>query len=166
MKEIERKFLVRRVPAGVVDWVPIRQGYLCLGAGAAVRVRMQGGRHYLTCKRGVGVVRDEWEVELSQDQWEALWPATVAARIEKRRGRIVVAGTTAIVDVFQGELAGLAMAEVEFGTAEAAYAFIPPSWMIQDVTDDPRYGNRTLATAGLPTDGPVHPDLPTLASAD
>lgn len=153
MKEIERKFLLASVPAGVRDWAPIEQGYLVVGTDSAVRVRRQGDRCWLTCKQGHGTVRDEWEVALTADQWETLWPATVAARVEKSRGRLDVGGVPAVVDVFHGALEGLVLAEVEFGTEEDARAFVPPAWMAHDVTDDPRYGNRALAVDGLPPTG-------------
>lgn len=153
MQEIERKFLLASVPAGVREWVPIRQGYLAVGTDAAVRVRQHGDRCWLTCKRGVGMVRDEWEVELTADQWETLWPATTTARVEKSRGHLAVDDAIAVVDVFHGDLAGLVLAEVEFRTEQDARAFVPPAWMAHDVTDDPRYGNRSLAVAGLPAPG-------------
>ena len=64
----------------------IEQGYLTIGSdGAETRVRRRGERCTLTVKSGSGLVRSEHEVELTAEQFEALWPATEGARVEKVR---------------------------------------------------------------------------------
>ena len=55
------------------------------------------------------------------------------------------------LDVYHGRLEGLLTAEVEFDAVAAASAFVPPDWLGRDVTDDPRYKNKKLATDGLPS---------------
>jgi len=59
-------------------------------------------------------------------------------------------GLTAEVDVYDGDLAGLVVAEIEFDSPEQGDAFEPPGWLGREVTDDSRYGNRTLAVEGRP----------------
>ena len=54
------------------------------------------------------------------------------------------------VDVFEGELAGMIMVEMEFGSEAASDAFAPPDWL---GIDDEHYANETLATRGLPVEG-------------
>ena len=54
------------------------------------------------------------------------------------------------LDVYLGELDGLAIAEVEFPDEESADAFEAPDWLGQEVTGDERYLNQTLATKGPP----------------
>ena len=49
------------------------------------------------------------------------------------------------LDVFEGELAPLQLAEVEFETKEEAEHFVPPAWFGQDVTFSSRYHNSTLS---------------------
>ncbi len=49
------------------------------------------------------------------------------------------------LDVFAPPLAPLIMAEVEFGSREAAEAFIPPDWFDEDVTYRPEYHNSYMA---------------------
>jgi adenylate cyclase len=53
--------------------------------------------------------------------------------------------------VYHGRLNGLRTAEIEFESLAAATAFVPPGWLGRDVTDDPRYKNKRLATQGLPS---------------
>jgi adenylate cyclase len=54
------------------------------------------------------------------------------------------------LDVFADELEGLVFAEVEFDSADALAAFEPPPWFGQEVTDDGRYTNASLALRGRP----------------
>ena len=153
--EVERKFLVwevppalHRHPASAID-----QGYLAIDSdGSEVRLRRRAERTYLTSKRGRGLVRSEAEVEISQAQFDALWPLTEGRRIEKTRYEISAGQRRVIeLDVYGGGLEGLVVAEVEFPTRAEAEAFDAPPWFGPDVTDDERYKNQRLATAGLPS---------------
>jgi CYTH domain-containing protein len=152
--EIERKFLVERLPANL-DAHPsaqIDQGYLALTEdGLEVRIRNYGGQAFLTIKSGAGTVRLEEEIEIDQRRFRALWPLTERKRISKRRYAIPAEHAALIeLDVYDGALAGLRIAEVEFESADAAARFVPPPWMGREVTDDPRYKNQRLAIDGLP----------------
>ena len=49
------------------------------------------------------------------------------------------------LDVFDAPFAPLIMAEVEFGSKEAAEAFVPPAWFDKDVTYCKEYHNSYLA---------------------
>lgn len=152
--EIERKFLVEQAPAdlGAHPSDEIEQEYLAItDDGVEVRIRRYGGRASLTIKAGGGRARLEEEIEIDQRRFRALWPLTDGRRIEKTRYRIpAVGGLTIELDVYHGPLAGLMTGEVEFGSPDAATAFIPPPWLGRDVTEDPRYKNKRLATEGLP----------------
>ena len=150
--EIERKFLVDRVPDEARGWPGerIEQGYVALADEVEVRLRRHGGRCLLTVKHGSGLERDEWEIELSDAQLEALWPATAGRRVVKTRRVGEMQGVEVELDVFEGELDGLVVAEVEVGSEAAARAFRPPAWFGREVTDDARYANRSLAVNGRP----------------
>ena len=149
--EIERKFLVVSPPPGEFASSRIRQGYVAVAAdGGEVRVRDRDGECSLTVKHGLGVVREEHETVISAELFEALWPSTDGRRVEKRRLLVPLGDLTAEVDVFEGALAGLVVAEVEFPSLEAAEAFAPPPWFGPDVTDDRRYKNQSLALHGAP----------------
>jgi adenylate cyclase len=153
--EVERKFLVWEVPADL-DSHPataIHQGYLAIDPdGSEVRVRRRGERRYLTTKRGHGLVRDEAEIEITEAQFDVLWPLTDGRRIEKTRYVISAAENLVIeLDVYGGGLKGLVVAEIEFPGPTDADAFDAPAWFGPDVTSDDRYKNQRLATAGLPS---------------
>ena len=78
--EIERNFLVKRVPANFrqARRSALSQGYLAVDrCGCEVRVRNKGGKYYLTVKAGSGMVRDETEIPL--------WIGRAVTRVKKFR---------------------------------------------------------------------------------
>jgi CYTH domain-containing protein len=116
-----------------------------------VRVRRRDGRTWLTVKSGAGRVRVEEEIEIEPERFERLWPLTEGRRIEKARYEIDAGDELVLeLDVYEGELGGLVVAEVEFDSEEAAEAFTPPDWLGPDVTEDGRYKNQRLACDGAP----------------
>ena len=148
-REIERKFLVRKLPEQLAEFphAEISQGYLVsLDDGLQVRLRKSNERYSLTYKRGVGNVREEREVELTPIQFDALWPATEGKRLEKTRYDIPLGDCVVEIDVYGGRHNGLVVAEVEFDDEESAKNFQPPDWLGEDVTGDPRYSNQLLAS--------------------
>jgi adenylate cyclase len=150
--EVERKFLVPEPPqleGAVAD--EIEQGYLAVGAEGEVRLRRRGDQLLLTAKRGSGISREEAEVEVDRDAFDELWPLTEGRRLHKRRHVIPHGALKIEVDVYEEDLDGLVVAEVEFDSEEEARRFEPPDWIGDDVTGDERYLNETLATSGRPS---------------
>ena len=145
--EIERQFLVDRLPHLPEDCEFLRQGYVALLP--EIRVRQIGDRRFqLTVKRGAGLVREEWETEISRQEFdslsERLCPGT--CMIEKRRYKIPLAdGLVAELHVHAGHLAGFNYVEVEFPDVERAKQFVPPVWFGREVTEDARFSYGTLA---------------------
>lgn len=150
--EIERKFVVAELPGEAVlgPGSRLRQGYLAEDGGVQVRVRITEHSAVLTVKAGRGLVRTEVEATIALDQADALWPHTEGRRVEKVRHRVAVGHLTADVDVYEGPLAGLCTAEVEFASPDEAAAFEPPRWFGRDVTEEPGWDNASLARHGRP----------------
>jgi len=150
-EEIERKFLVSARPESADEGVPILQGYLPLDReDAELRVRRKGDACVVTVKGGHGQKRSEDEVEVGADAFDALWPLTEGRRIEKTRYEIPFGDATVELDEYGGDLAGLLVAEVEFGSEEESERFQPPHWCGREVTGEMRYSNAELAAKGLP----------------
>jgi adenylate cyclase len=152
--EIERKFLVDEVPAdlGRHPARPVRQGYLAVEPGGGeVRVRRIDDATVLTVKRGTGRTRVEEEVPIDPAAFERLWPLTEGRRVEKVR-HLVPAGDGLVLelDVYEGDLDGLVVAEIEFPSEAVADAWAPPPWLGAEVTTDERYKNHSLAIDGIP----------------
>jgi len=147
-REIERKFLLKRFPPGLKTFPhdTIAQGYLAVGPGGVqVRLRKKGSVRSLTFKRGTKGVREEREIRLSVEQFNALWPATVGRRLTKVRYDVPWKRHTIEIDIYRGRHDGLVVAEVEFDNQRSCAAFQPPDWIGRDVTGKPKYSNIALA---------------------
>jgi len=143
--EIERKYLVRND-----SWrtqgkgTRYRQGYLSTEPARTVRVRVAAGRGFITVKGlTVRVTRPEYEYPIPvEDANEMLDTLCLKPIIEKVRYTIEYAGLLWEVDEFEGENAGLVIAEVEL--ARADQTILLPDWIGEEVTDDARYYNASL----------------------
>src|SRR5438128_12312845 len=85
-REIERKFLIKRLPDKLHRWrhYPIAQGYLATEpAGRQLRLRKQGNTASLTFKTGRAGAREDREIKLTAKQFAALWPPPAATRLSK-----------------------------------------------------------------------------------
>lgn len=152
-QEIERKWLVSEIPdVAAARRCEIVQGYLALMEdGSEVRVRRSGHSFWQTVKSAGDLARDEIEIPLTLEQFEVLWPHTQGRRIDKIRYEIGLEhGAIAHLDLYNGSLSGFAVVEVEFSSRIEAQRFTPPSWFGREVTQEPGYKNKNLATHGLP----------------
>lgn len=148
MTEIERKFLVQSLPYDYKNWDhnQIWQGYLAVTSDhKEVRIRKKDEHCYQTIKSGKGLSRFEIEIDISQAQFYALWPATEGRRIQKTRYIQTINNYIIELDIFEASLDGLIIAEVEFETEEESQQFHPLEWFDKEITTDESYKNRNLA---------------------
>ncbi|MGB8328947.1 MAG: CYTH domain-containing protein [Polyangiales bacterium] len=146
-EEIERKFLVvgdawrERAPGTVY-----RQGFLSTDPERTVRVRAAGDRGTITVKgKSIGARRAEFEYEIPlRDAQRMLDTLCKRPLIEKLRYTLCVGPHTWEIDVFEGDNAGLVVAEIEL--SEENEVFDKPAWVGVEVTGDPRYFNSSLVT--------------------
>ncbi|REJ88182.1 MAG: CYTH domain-containing protein [Planctomycetota bacterium] len=144
--EIERKFLVRGTDWRQAEGTPYRQGYLNTAKERTVRVRTAGNIACLTIKGETeGASRAEYEYPVPfEDAEKMLDSLCERPLIEKTRHRVEHEGLIWEVDEFGGENAGLVIAEVELESEDQDFA--RPSWVGDEVTDDPRYFNANLVS--------------------
>lgn len=167
--EIERKFLVLGDPRG--PSMDIRQGYLSID-DPEVRVRLAGGTATLTVKSEEGgpgsesgartgdtgapdpVARTEIEMPVDLETGERLyelcrWKLTKTRYVNGRWE----------IDRFETPRRFL-LAEVELTDADEPLP-TPPAWLriVREVTDDPAYLNRNLASEDGATSGEGGPAL-------
>ena len=148
VQEIERKWLVRTVPR-LRDFKreQIVQGYLAISSdGTEVRIRRKGDNYFETVKSPGTLARDEIEVKISHHQFRRLWPATRGRRLKKMRYALKWNAHRIELDVYQGSLAKLVIAEAEFESIQESARFSPPAWFAKEVTNVKRYKNSSLAT--------------------
>lgn len=147
--ERERRFLLREFPAGAAP-VRIRRLTDRYIAGTSLRLREQtedgcAPVYKLTQKIPMpdgGSQGSITTIYLTADEFRLLaqLPANVLC---KTRHSIPPFG----IDVFEGPLQGLIMAEAEFESEEEAAALPPPPFLFREVTSDPRFTGGSLACA-------------------
>lgn len=143
--EIERKFLLT-----ADDWrsrvsrtSKLRQGYLG-GDGVSVRVRIEDDTANLNVKsRTPGIARSEFEYPIPMADAHALLALVEGPLLEKTRHHVDHAGHVWEIDEFEGDNAGLIVAEIELDSVDEA--FERPAWIGREVTDDARYYNLNLS---------------------
>jgi adenylate cyclase len=154
-REIERKFLIDSLPQYLQDYPhhEIEQGYLAITEdGTEIRLRKQDNQYFQTIKIGDGKTRIETEIEISKEQFTALWNFTEKQRIKKTRFKIPYYNNLTIeLDVYHDNLTGLFTAEIEFINQQESLDLVTPDWFGKEVTDDPQYKNHHLAVHGFLT---------------
>lgn len=163
--EIERKFLVKNLPGNLEDYdcLYIEQAYLC--TEPVIRVRRQNEEYYLTYKGGGLMAREEYNLPLNGQSYGHLLQKADGNRISKKRyliplpepafaeGYPVPSGPLNLkieLDVFDPPFAPLLLAEVEFPDEKMARAFLPPSWLGEDVTENRKYHNSNMSKKVFP----------------
>src|SRR5262245_13209669 len=137
--EIERKFLVANDgwKTAVVRSVRIRDGLIANNKGNKARVRIANDVATIALKsRRRGPVRTEFEYAIPySDAEEMLRTMCDGNVLGKVRHFVSHEGTNWHVDVYEGLLDGVVLAEIEL--ADAGQQFALPDWI--EVTPDPRY---------------------------
>ena len=112
--EIERKFLIRQLPEHLEQYpcLQIEQGYLC--TNPVVRIRKQDDSYFLTYKSGGLMTREEYNLPLTAEGYVHLRKKTDGLLITKKRYCIPLDPYTIELDIFEGDLVPLILAEVEF----------------------------------------------------
>ena len=147
--EIERKFLIEDTSA--LPFRPeeypsrrIEQGYL--GTEPVVRIRRDNDDYFLTYKSRGLMVREEYNLPLTEEAYTHLKEKIEGRLISKTRYVIPLEGGLSLeLDFFHGELAPLILAEIEFPDKETAESYVQPAWLGKDVTFSAEYHNSTLS---------------------
>lgn len=145
--EIERKYLITNPPANYAQYPfhRIEQAYLC--TEPVVRIRQEDDSYYLTYKSKGLLSREEYNLPLTKEAYCHLLTKADGNVLTKTRYLIPLenTGLTIELDVFEGNFAGLILAEVEFETETDAREFIAPEWFDEDVTFSGEYQNSRLS---------------------
>ena len=155
--EIEKKWLVdpERIPYDLskAKSVHIEQTYINFSPEIRVR-KLNHGLSYVFCvKYGLtedGLQRNETETDITAEEYQELVKKKEGNTINKTRYQFMADGELVAIDIFEGDLEGLAYMEIEFANMEEALAYETPDWVIKDVTDDVNYKNGHLARFGIP----------------
>jgi len=158
-KEIERKWLIRAedIPydlnADDVYRYDIQQTYISFEPEIRVRNYNNDEEYELTVKTNLtkdGLIRDEVNVPISKEEYDNLIQKKEGNTIHKTRYQFYADQQLIAIDIFHGDLDGLAYMEIEFANVKESDSFATPEWVVEDVTDNINYKNGHLARYGIP----------------
>ncbi len=168
MKEIERKWLLN---PETIPWRTLYNNYIKGNKGkyqkniitqqylkfptdddlSEVRIRKvenkEGIKYYKTTKQydnNQGMIREEDEVEISEQEFNELFDEQKGNILSKNRYRIPYDNYLFEIDIYN-KPNHLSTVEVEFDSKEEAESFKAPCWFGNEVTDDLSYKNYNLA---------------------
>jgi CYTH domain-containing protein len=147
--EIERKFLVdiSKVNMSTARRVHyIEQGYVFNSDKGVLRIRKSNTKYFLTIKSQGTLKRTEIEFEVPKIEGELLFGMCDNV-LSKTRYEIPYEGKLWELDVFNGHLNGLVLAEVELKRENEKVVI--PDWCIKEVTEDIRYSNSNLINSDI-----------------
>ena len=157
--EIERKWLIKdedipyKLDGDKVEVYDIQQTYICFDPEMRVRNYNNGVSYEFTMKTNMtkdGLIRDEVNIDINKEQYDNLIKKKEGNTIHKTRYQFYDKGEIIAIDIFHGDLDGLAYMEIEFASKEESDNYKEPDWVIKDVTDDINYKNGHLARYGIP----------------
>ncbi len=150
MLEIERTFLVKKLPADLSRFKAskIRQGYIS-PSPSPLRVRQRDNKFEITkkfpLKDGDWSSAEEINIPLKEEEFNKFWPLAKAS-LEKTRYVIPLENNLiAELDIFEGKLKGLVFVEVEFPSSDEMEKFVPLDWFGPDITQEDFSANSFLA---------------------
>ncbi|MCR4609517.1 MAG: CYTH domain-containing protein [Eubacterium sp.] len=144
--EIERKFLVKYLPEGLENYPHSEISQAYISTRPVIRIRQKGDRYILTVKSQGLLSREEFEMDLSREEYDNLAAKAEGNVITKTRYKIPEKDNLTIeLDIFHGIFDGLIFAEVEFPDEEAARAYTPPLFFGRDVTETGTFQNSSLS---------------------
>lgn len=145
--EIERKYLITNPPENYTRYPfhHIEQAYLC--TEPVVRIRREDDTYYLTYKSKGLLMREEYNLPLTEEAYKHLLTKADGNVLTKRRYLLPMEQTNHTIefDLFEGKFSGLMLAEVEFETEKDATEFVAPDWFGEDVTFSGEYQNSRLS---------------------
>jgi len=127
----------------------MEQFYLLATIGKTLRYRKEGERYIKNIKKGNGLVREEFEEEVSKSEYNAAKKNHKGGVIKKRRYYFTINNYNFELDIFKGKLKGLRILEVEFQNIEEAKHFQMPKllepYIIKEITNESIYSNGALS---------------------
>jgi CYTH domain-containing protein len=139
--EIERKFLVDNDgwKNSITRSIGIRDGLIASNNGHKARVRISDDKATITLKsRRRGPTRTEFEYAIPRSDAEEMLRTMCDGHVlDKVRHFVSHAGATWYVDVYEGILNGVVLAEIELESADQKLEL--PDWVGKEVTGDPSY---------------------------
>jgi len=163
--ELEKTYLLKYIPKDLKNYP--NNEYLdiyipSLITHPVLRIRKRGAEYEITKKYPINwrdtSKQHEFTISLNQAEFDELEANLKGKRAQKQRYLYEYQGKIVEIDVFNGDLKGLILADFEFQTEEEMAKFIPPDFCLIEVTQE-------KATAGGMLVGKKYQDIePILAT--
>ncbi len=148
--EVERRFLIKDIPSGSELYSEITDYYVI---DTTLRLRNDKREKETLYKLSQKLRVDpestrmimHTNLYLTESEFN-MFTALPFNQLSKKRYKLDSDGTLAWVDVFEGVLNGLVIMEVDFGPDGDPEAFVVPSFVVREVTDDERFTGGNLAS--------------------
>ncbi|HAN08987.1 MAG TPA: adenylate cyclase [Clostridiales bacterium] len=142
MLEIEITYLAKSIPEGLgkCEHKEVFDIYLPKGEKhPSTRIRKNGNKYEITKKKRIdendASIREEGTLKLTKDEFDTL-KMIDGKKVIKERYNYMYNGKIAEIDIFNGELEGLVLVDIEFETPEEKNAFIIPDFCLADVSQE------------------------------
>lgn len=154
--EIERKFLVNANKLDLTNCKNSKLEQYYLSYSPEIRVRKKtydnDVKCFFTYKSDGDMVRKEIEIEVSNDFYNKFKDCAKGRVISKVRYEFYLfKGLVAEVDIYEGDLNGLMVVEVEFASEIDSQDFTNniPSWFGKEITCDRKFKNKNLSSINI-----------------
>ena len=142
MEELERTFLAKELPAGLLESPSKEMLDIYLPAASPhpiLRIRKSGDKYEITNKKPIDDSDRSRQLEqtiaLTKEEYDDL-SQVPGRRVQKTRYIYPHEGYTYEIDVFHGNLAGLVLIDIEFKSVAEKDAFVAPSFCGPEVTQE------------------------------
>lgn len=150
--ELERTLLLKYIPDEIRNVQPCEMVDVYVPDDpkkhSQFRIRQNGTKFEITKKIPLSnddaSKQTETTITLSTDEYNCLVKASTK-RVTKHRYKTTYNGYTMEVDIFSGDLEGLAVVDFEFESEEAMEAFEPPDFCLADITQETFIAGGVLA---------------------
>lgn len=140
--ELERTFLLKKFPVdlGTLRSIEVFDIYFPQAEEHPIlRIRKKGDKYEITKKHPVEGVdssrQSEETIPLSKEEWLEI-AELKGKRVRKNRYYYPIGADVAEIDVFQDDLKGLVLVDVEFKEVDRKNNFVMPDFCLADVTQD------------------------------
>jgi adenylate cyclase len=141
--EHERTFLARSLPSGLHECEKMEIVDVFLPTASfhpVLRLRKRGEKYRITKKypveEGDSSVMHEFTIPLDKEEYEELFQSVKGKRFRKIRHYLKEGDVTYEIDIYQDNLHGLVVVDVEFPEGTGKEEMVMPSWCLADVTQE------------------------------
>ena len=143
--EIERRFLVNKIPENIINTIHIKQYYISINAKMIQRLRFfNDDKAIISFKeRSSSITKHEFEYEIPILEAKKLISFIDAPSVSKKRHYIKFDSMNWEVDEFLDKNKGLIVAEIELIKEDEKIKI--PEWAVYEISKEQKYSNFNLS---------------------